>query len=61
MRKIRKHYFILTEAGKPVYSRFGDEIELAPFFATLSAVVPKVQSFFWDSEKDASLNKNLLH
>jgi hypothetical protein len=23
--RIRKHYLILTDAGKPVYSRYGDE------------------------------------
>ena len=26
MHKIRKHYLIFTDAGKPVYSRYGDEI-----------------------------------
>jgi hypothetical protein len=40
--RIRKHYLILTDAGKPVYSRYGDEQILAPFFATLSAVIPKM-------------------
>ena len=45
---IRKHYLILTDAGKPVYSRYGDEQILAPFFATLSAVIPKMQNYFWD-------------
>ena len=45
---IRKHYLILTDAGKPVYSRYGDEQILAPFFATLSAVIPKMQYYFWD-------------
>lgn len=40
--RIRKHYLILTDAGKPVYSRFGDEQILAPFIATLSAVIPKM-------------------
>jgi hypothetical protein len=36
----------MTEAGKPIYSRYGDEEDLAPFFATLSAILPKIQSYF---------------
>ena len=32
MYKIRKHYLIFTDAGKPIYSRYGDENILAPFF-----------------------------
>jgi hypothetical protein len=51
--RIRKHYLILTDAGKPVYSRYGDEQILAPFFATMSAVIPKMQSYFWDGSVDA--------
>ena len=40
--KIRKHYLIFTEAGKPVYTRYGDEMAIAPFFASLSAIIPKI-------------------
>ena len=36
----------MTDAGKPVYSRYGDEEILSPFFATISSVIHKVQSFF---------------
>lgn len=46
--QIRKHFLIFSEAGKPIYTRYGDEMTLAPFFATMSAVMPKIQSFFWD-------------
>jgi vacuolar fusion protein MON1 len=46
---IRKHYLVLSDAGKPLYTRYGDEMILAPFFATLSAVIPKIQSYFWDN------------
>ena len=58
---IRKHFLIMSEAGKPVYSRYGDEMILAPFFATMSAVMPKIQSFFWDPEVHARKNMNQLH
>jgi hypothetical protein len=47
--RIRKHFLILTDAGKPVYTRYGDEMLLAPFFATFSAIIPKIQSYFWDN------------
>jgi len=39
---IRSHFLIFTEAGKPIFSRYGDEMILAPFFATMSAVIPKI-------------------
>ena len=56
--RIRKHYIVLTDAGKPVYTRYGDEINLAPFIATISAILPKIQSYFWRSEVDARKNEN---
>jgi hypothetical protein len=39
---IKRHYLIFTEAGKPVYTRFGDEQVLAPYFASMSAIIPKI-------------------
>ena len=36
-----RHYLILTNAGKPVYSMVGDIYALAPIFATLYAIVSK--------------------
>lgn len=33
-----KHIFILTAAGKPVFSRHGDEQELVTIFGLLQAV-----------------------
>lgn len=44
--QIRKHYLIMSEAGKPIYSRHGDEENLSSFFATMSAIINKVQSYF---------------
>jgi len=58
---IRKHYLILTDAGKPIYSRYGDENNLSPFFATLSAVIPKILSYFWDRNQNARENTNGIH
>lgn len=61
MYLIRKHYFIMTDAGKPIYSRYGDEQNLAPFFATFGAVIPKIQSFFYGPNDDPRQNSNRLH
>jgi hypothetical protein len=40
--QFRKHFLIMSEAGKPIYSRYGDEEVISPFFATISAVITKV-------------------
>ena len=39
---IKRHYLIFTEAGKPVYTRYGDEQVIAPYFASMSTVIPKI-------------------
>lgn len=57
---IRKHYLIFTEAGKPAYTRYGEEITLAPFFATLSAIIPKIQNYFYTGEKHIKESTNRL-
>lgn len=54
--QIKRHYLIFTEAGKPVFTRYGDEQVLAPYFASMSAIIPKLQSYFWDNEKNARDN-----
>lgn len=39
----KKHIFVLSSAGKPIYSRYGNEDKLATIFATLQALVSVVQ------------------
>ena len=49
---IKEHaynYFIFTLAGKPIFCRFGDEFQLSPMFATFSALIPKILSFYSDN------------
>ncbi|PRP83404.1 hypothetical protein PROFUN_09432 [Planoprotostelium fungivorum] len=41
--KHKKHVFALSLAGKPIYSRYGDEQNLAPFMGALTAMVSFVQ------------------
>ncbi|KAK9940127.1 hypothetical protein M0R45_016801 [Rubus argutus] len=43
-RKRKKHYFILSNSGKPIYSRHGDEHKLAGFSATLQAIISFVEN-----------------
>eukprot|EP01129_Flabellula_baltica_P009074 TRINITY_DN3645_c0_g1_i2.p1 TRINITY_DN3645_c0_g1~~TRINITY_DN3645_c0_g1_i2.p1 ORF type:complete len:274 (-),score=62.30 TRINITY_DN3645_c0_g1_i2:756-1514(-) len=38
-RKRRKHIFIVTSAGKPVYSRYGDEFKLADIMGAMVAIM----------------------
>ncbi|KAL6613709.1 hypothetical protein ACP70R_035979 [Stipagrostis hirtigluma subsp. patula] len=43
-RKRKKHFFILSNSGKPIYSRYGDEHRLAGFSATLQAIISFVEN-----------------
>ncbi|XVF46341.1 hypothetical protein PTKIN_Ptkin03bG0019400 [Pterospermum kingtungense] len=43
-RKRKKHFFILSNSGKPIYSRYGDEHKLAGFSATLQAIISYVEN-----------------
>lgn len=44
----RKHFFILSSAGKPIFSRYGDEAKLSPLAGVLQALI----SFVCDSGGD---------
>ncbi|CAL8125467.1 unnamed protein product [Orchesella dallaii] len=43
-RSHKHHVFILSEAGKPIYSRHGNEEKMVTFFGLLQALVSFVQS-----------------
>jgi hypothetical protein len=49
--KQKRHFFIMTDGGKPVYSRYGDEMENNGIFATLSAIITKLIHFTGTDEK----------
>ncbi|CAG8458034.1 13062_t:CDS:10 [Rhizophagus irregularis] len=42
----RKHFFILSSAGKPIYTRYGDESRISGYTGVIQAIV----SFFVDAE-----------
>ena len=48
----KKHFFIMAEGGKPIYSRFGDVLEHCGIFATYSAICTKLTHF--NNSKDFS-------
>jgi hypothetical protein len=48
-KKHRKHVFILSNAGKPIYCRYGDESKLVGFVGVLSGLI----SFVGDREDDS--------
>ena len=61
----KRHYLIMTDGGKPVYSRYGDEVENNSIFATISAMITKFTIFnSTDSFKEdiniISNNKNKI-
>ena len=43
--KQNRQYFIMTEGGTPIYSRYGDEIKNCSLSATFSAIVTKYVAF----------------
>lgn len=45
-RDKKKHFFILSAAGKPIYSRHGDESVLSGYMGVIQAII----SFFQDGD-----------
>ncbi|KAF8947463.1 Vacuolar fusion protein mon1b [Haplosporangium gracile] len=42
----RKHFFILSSAGKPIYARYGDESRISSYMGVIQALI----SFFADND-----------
>jgi hypothetical protein len=42
----KKHFFVLSSAGKPIYSRYGDENQLSTFTGVIQAII----SFYQDND-----------
>ena len=52
----KRHYLIMSDGGKPVYSRYGDPIENNSIFATLSAMITKYTIFNTSDTDKENLN-----
>lgn len=44
----------MTEAGRPVYVRYGDEMDASSFVATMGAILEKFRIFFFADGKNIS-------
>ena len=44
-RSRRKHFFVLSAAGKPIYSRYGDDNVVSGYMGVIQAII----SFFEDN------------
>lgn len=49
--KKSSHFYIMTEGGVPIYSRYGDEMKISSFLAGLSALISKLNYSQGDSKK----------
>ena len=54
--KKKRNYLIMTDGGKPVYSRYGDEVENNSIFATFSAMITKFTVFNSNNNYKEELN-----
>ena len=52
----KRHFLIMSDGGKPVYSRYGDPIENNSIFATLSAMITKFTIFNNDNSFKENIN-----
>lgn len=54
--KQKRHYFIMTDGGTPIYSRYGDQMENCGILATFSAIITKFTIFNTDANFAEKLN-----
>ena len=52
-----RNYIILSNSGKPIYSTHGDIYTLSSVYATLYAMVSKVQTYEFTTEIDGTVNQ----
>lgn len=53
--KKNQHFFIMTEGGKPIFSRYGDEVENCGILATFSAMITKFTFFINNQSNNEKL------
>ena len=59
--KQSRHFFIMTDGGKPIFSRYGDEVENCGILATFSAIITKFTFFNNTSTTTEKLQYNCLN
>jgi hypothetical protein len=55
-RSKRKHFFVLSSAGKPIYSRHGDDSIISGYMGVIQAII----SFFEDNGDTLRLVRHIL-
>jgi hypothetical protein len=43
--EMNRHFFIMSDGGQPIYSRYGDELRNCELLATFSAIMTKFTHF----------------
>lgn len=59
LEKQEKHVFVLSSAGKPIYSRYGDEQSLAPYMGVIQAIISFSQSTSYGSRDSEDLIRSI--
>ena len=52
----KKQFFIVTAAGKPIYTRYGEEGGVSTLCASIAAIVPKLQNQYYDQRSSTAAN-----
>eukprot|EP01022_Parablepharisma_sp_SALTPOND_P014358 TRINITY_DN1943_c0_g1_i1.p2 TRINITY_DN1943_c0_g1~~TRINITY_DN1943_c0_g1_i1.p2 ORF type:complete len:696 (+),score=109.46 TRINITY_DN1943_c0_g1_i1:287-2374(+) len=52
----KKQFLIITAAGKPIFTRYGEEGGVSALCASFAAVIPKLQNQYYDQRLHTSLN-----
>lgn len=53
----KKQFLIITAAGKPIYTRYGDEGGTSAVCASFAAIVPKLNNLYGDQQHHSSPNE----
>ncbi|CAD8067337.1 unnamed protein product [Paramecium primaurelia] len=57
----KRHVFIMTNTGRPIYVRYGNEIKSSIFLATINAIFQKFLLFFFEDKEKQTLFKISHH
>ena len=52
----KKQFMILTIAGKPIYTRYGEEGGTSAVCASFAAIIPKLNNLYNDQQHHSTLN-----
>lgn len=56
--KKKRHFFIITDTGKPVYSRYGEEADISPIIGTFNIIIHKLRAVGREDDITKVITKN---